>query len=60
MGLGLNMVIDEIDICEFFIFFVDFFIDSSLNSVGDVFGGNSLDHMSIASLVILLGDFFGV
>lgn len=25
MGLGLNMVIDEIDICEFFIFFVDFF-----------------------------------
>lgn len=28
------MVIDEINMCEFFIFF-GFFIDSSLNSVGD-------------------------
>jgi hypothetical protein len=47
-------------ICVNFLFFCGFFIDSSLNSVGDVFGGNSLDHMSAASLVILLGDFFGV
>jgi len=43
-------------ICVNFLFFCGFFIDSSLNSVGDVFGGNSLDHMSVAfCLVIFLG-----